>query len=432
MRISLLRFVTIVGALALLGQGCVRLAPGQGPRITVWGVFDDADVMQPLLDTFAKASKRSRVTVEYKKISPPDQYEEILRTALAEGRGPDVFVIHASWVPRWLGTMLPAPQDIVPVRAVREEFVDTVAADLTSGGRVVALPLFVDSLALYLNKDILNASGIARPPRTWNEVYEVVRKTTKFNDREPGQIDQHGITLGAGRNVNRAADLVSALLLQNGVTLYDTEGAIAFGDNERAQQALRFLTDFANPSKDVYAWQLTSDYSLDAFAEGEAAMMVNYSYHRPTIRAKNPRLNFTVAPLPQLDGTPPNARSTYAGYWAFGVSRQTPNPQAAWEFIRFLTNQDTAREYLKRSGYPPARRDLVEALRNDPDIGVFAEQALTARTWQQPDNRVVDRVFVEALDAVVAGRDTVEGALRRAAEQIQAAAAALRASVESP
>lgn len=416
------RFVLLCGSLVLLGQGCLRVAgPAKGPALTAWGVFDDAETLRPLIESFKKSQKGTKVNVEYKKISPPDQYEERLRTALAEGRGPDVFLLHVSWFPRWEGSILGAPAEFLPVRAVREEFVDTVAADLIRGGTVLGLPLFVDSLGLYYNTDIFNGAGIALPPQTWSEVHAAVRKTTKFNALEAGQIDQHGIALGAGRNVNRSPDILSALMLQNGATVVGKDGSVAFGGDARAAAALRFLTDFANPAKDVYAWQVTSDYSLDAFAEGEAAMMVNYSYHRPTIRAKNPRLNFGVAPLPQV-GDDPRSRVTYASYWAFAVSRQTTHPEAAWEFIRSITSTASARAYGEKSGYPPARRDLVASRRNDPDIGVFAEQALIARTWPQPDNRVVDRVFAEILDDVVTGRDTVEAALRRAAEQIRAAA----------
>lgn len=425
------RWTILLGGVSLLGAGCARPTRAPGPNLTVWGVYDDAETMRPLLQAFDQAQKGQRVKVEYKKISPPGQYEEILSTALREGRGPDVFLIHVSWVPRWAGSLLPAPQDRVPVRAVREEFVDTVAEDLVVDGRVYGLPLTVDSLALFTNKDLFNTTGIARPPKTWSEVHEVVKRTTLFNAQETSQIDRHGITLGAGRNVNRAPDILSAILLQNGVAFFNDRGEVEFGDSPPARDALRFVTDFANPRKDIYTWQLTSDYSIDAFAEGEAAMMVNYSYQIPTIRAKNPRLNFAIAPLPQLDQADPRFRVTYASYWAFAVSRQSPNPVAAWDFVRFLTSADSARAYLKQSGYPPARTDLIPEFKNNPFTGVFAEQALIARTWHQPDNRVVDRVFAEAMDDVVAGRDTVEDALRRAAEQIQAAANALRVPTDS-
>ncbi len=428
-RATVFRFVVLLGGLALLGAGCVRLPPGKGPKLTVWGAFDDAQTMEPLLQAFEKSQKKTRATVEYKKISPSGNYEEILRTQLAESRGPDILALHVSWLPRWAGALLPAPPELVPVRAVKEEFVDTVGSDVILGGRVYGLPLFVDSLALYYNRDLLSAAGFGQPPKTWSDVHEVVRRTTKFNPVEAGQIDRHGIALGTGRNVNRSPDLLSVLMLQNGAAMVDENGAIVFGRDEHAQEALRFLTDFANPTKDTYTWSLASDYSIDAFAEGEAAMMVNYSYHRPTIRLKNPRLNVAVAPLPQVEGAKEEDRLTYAGYWVFAVSKQTANPQAAWEFVKFLTSAEPADTYLTQSGYPPARNDLVDALKDDPDIGVFAEQALIARTWPQPDNRVVDRLFTEILDDVVAGRDTVEDALRKAAEQIQAAAAARESGV---
>ena len=420
------KLVLLLGALTLLGVGCVRPA---GPRsrapLAVWGVFDDADTMQPLLRGYENEQRGARV--EYKKVSPVDSYEQQLLRSLAENRGPDVFLIHTSWIPRWQGALLPAPADVMPARAVQEEFVDTVAKDLVVGDRVLALPLFVDTLALYYNKDLLNSAGVARPPKTWQEVHEVVKRVTTFNEEEPGQIDRHGIALGAGKNVNRAPDVLSLLMIQNGAKMVDENGLPAFGSDESALQALTFYTDFANSSKDIYTWNLRSDYSLDAFAEGEAAMMVNYAYHRPTIQAKNPRLNFGIAPLPQVEiGNPDNPPKTYAGYWAYAVSRQTLVPDEAWAFVRSITRTEPSRQYLAASGYPPARRDLVAALQNDSRIGVFAKQALIATTWRQPDNRVVDRVFTEAIDAVVSGQDTVEGSLRRAAEQITAAATALQ------
>lgn len=424
-RSAVLRVGLLLAAVTLTGAACVRQPAGPGPKLVVWGPLDDTETLRPLLDAFAASQRRSgRVEIEYKKVSPLDQYEERLRTALAEGRGPDVFLVHASWIPRWLGTMLPAPDEVVTARQVREEFVQTVAEDAIVNNRIAGLPLFVDSLALYVNRDLLNAAGIARPPSTWTEAQSVVRRTTRFNPREAAQIDQHGITLGAARNVNRAPDILSVLMLQNlgDAPMVQDDGTMAFGGDQRAIEALRFFTSFSNPGKDIYTWTLTSDYSLDAFAEGEAALMLNYSYHRPTLRLKNPRLNFALAPLPQVN---PGSPVTYASSWAFAVSRTTPNPLPAWQLIRFLTGEEQARAYLKSSGYPPARRDLVDEFKSDPELGVFAEQSLTARTWRQPDNRVVDRVFAEAIDAVVSGRDTEEGALRRAAEQIDAAATAL-------
>jgi len=428
MGMKALRIGVLLSSIALLGIGCARTPNVRNrPPLVVWGVFDEAETMQPLLKGFEDANPGTRV--EYKKISPVDSYEQQLLRALAENRGPDVFLLHASWVPRWQNALLEAPAEIMTEKAVNEEFVDTVSKDFVVNGRVLGLPLFMDSLALYVNKDMLNAASVARAPRTWQEVHEVVKRVTQFNPEDPAEITQHGIALGAGRNVNRASDILSILMMQNGASMLNEEGLPGFGQSDPALQALRFYTDFANSSKDVYTWNLRSDYSLDAFAEGEAAMMVNYSYHMNTIRAKNPRLNFTIAPLPQTElGNSDNPPKTYAGYWAYAVSRQTVVPAEAWAFVRFLTQTEPSRNYLQTSGYPPARRDLVVEFQNDSRIGVFARQALIAETWSQADNRVIDRVFTEAIDAAVTGDDTIEGALRRAAEQATVAAQTLRAT----
>jgi multiple sugar transport system substrate-binding protein len=316
-------------------------------------------------------------------------------------------------------------------KQVNDEYVDLVSKDVITNGRVMALPLFMDTLALYYNKDIFNANGVSRAPKTWVEVMEIVKRTTKTNAIETNQIDQHGIALGAGKNVNRASDVLSALMMQNGVSILDKDGKPSFGDKPDAVRALQFYTDFANPTKDVYTWNTRSNYSIDAFAEGKAAMMINYSYHMATIKAKNPRLNFGVAPLPQVENCTVCKPVTYGGYWLLAVSKQSTSADTAWRFARYMTNTAQGRIYLEKTGYPPARKDLVQELQNDPRIGVFASQALYADSWKQVDSRLVDRLFTDAIDGVVTGQDTADAALRRASKQLEAATNTLKAQANT-
>lgn len=418
--VPVLRFGLLVSVFVLFGASCGKTnsTPNLAP-ITVWGIFDNAETMRPFIQAFTAAVPGAKV--EYKKVSPVDSYEQTLRVALSERRGPDVFLVNNSWMPRWKDALLPAPTTLVPVSSVsggQGQFVDVVGKDMIWDNRVMGLPLFVDTLGLYYNKDLFNSSGIARPPRTWQEVQEIVKRVTKFNKIEPNQIDSSGIAMGTGANVNRASDILSILMMQNGVTMLKNDGMPAFGESADAVGALNFYTNFANTQKDVYTWNPTSHYSIDSFAEGSSAMMINYSYNMETIRAKNPRLNFAVASLPQVDST--STPVSYANYWALAVSGQSTNPDIAWRFVKFMTDTAQARTYLEKSGYPPARRDLVQELQNDSRIGVFAKQALNGVSWKQADNRVVDELFTEAADAVVAGQGSAENMLKKAAEQLKA------------
>lgn len=406
----------ILSFISLTGFGCrQRHAASEkiNQKIIMWGLWQDSAMMDPVIRAF---KDQTGITVEYKKIASVAEYEKTLLEALAQGRGPDIFVIHHTWVEGKKGLMSPAPAEVVDERAVREEFVDVVASDVIRAGSVYALPTSVDSLALYYNKDILAASGIAQPPRTWEEVQRAVERITSITT--VGTIQQSGIALGTGSNINRASDIIQLLMLQSGLPIIDPSSGSARLANEAGGRVLTFYSDFANRAKRVYTWDITQHYSLDAFTEGKTAMMINYSYTLPTVRAKNPRLHFGVAPLPQLTDTPTSKQISFAAYWPFAVSNTSRAPLAAWQFVRFLTSKPIADAIDKAQGVPPARRDSVVESARDPILGVFAEQALVATSWPRIDIVATDAIFVDMLDSVTTGQARLTDALRRAEDRL--------------
>jgi len=402
----------VLSFIALTGFGCRARNPdanlGDDIKIVVWGLWQDSNTMEPAIGSFKEGTG---VSIEYKKIASVSEYERELLEALAEGRGPDIFVIHHTWVDAKRGLMTPAPDSVIDERALREEFVDVVAADVIRSGQVYALPTSVDTMALYYNKDILSAAGIARPPRTWEEFQTVIERITQVT--RLGSIVQSGAALGTAANVNRAADILQLLFLQSGSTI-SGEGGSGI-NNDTGSRSLTFYTDFANKSKKVYTWDLQQDYSLDAFAEEEAAMMLNYSYHLPTIQAKNPRLRFAISPMPQISDS---KVINFAAYWPYSVSNQSSNPDTAWRFIRHLTSQSVASGINQAQGVPPARRDSVDDVVRDPTLGVFAEQTLTAVSWPRSDIVAIDAIFNTMVDNVVTGAATPAESLNRAAGQL--------------
>jgi len=413
-RASLLGLVAL-SIIALTGFGCRPRNPNAGldtdVTLVVWGLWQDSAQMESIISAFQESTG---VNVVYKKVASVAEYEKKLLQAMAERRGPDVFVIHHTWVEGKRALMSPAPDTVIDERALREEFVDVVAADVLRDGQIYALPTSVDTLALYYNKDILSAAGIARPPRTWDELQQVVERTTRVT--RFGSIEQSAIALGTAANINRAADILQLLLLQSGLPLVaEGDSAITIA-NDIGERALTFYTDFANKSKKVYTWDLQQDYSLDAFAEGETALMINYSYHIPTIRAKNPRLDFAIAPMPQIaDSKPVN----FASYWPFAVSQQSDIPTVAWQFVRYMTNTAAAQLSNEAARTPPARRDSINQIVRDPELGVFAEQTLTAVSWPRVDIVAIDAIVNTMIDNVVTGAATPAESLRRAQSQLQ-------------
>lgn len=414
--ISFVVFFTVVIILRNIGGGQV-----QPVTLQLWGVFDDRTAFDQVIRDFQ--SKNPTVKVVYRKFSFED-YEKTLIDSLAAGTGPDMFMIHNTWLPKHGDKMSPLPDKLskdepaMTFKDFQSQFVDVAADDLTYGAKIYALPLYVDTLALFYNKEILNSYGITRPAQSWDEFNSDVETITRLDGS--GNIAQSAAAVGTAKNINRSTDVLMSLMIQSGVRMVDNENSSAtfsrsVNNTAVGEVALKYYTDFANPAVRTYTWNDAQPYSIDAFVEGKTAMMFNYSHQIPIIKAKASRLSFGVAPIPQISSSSPK---TYANYWAVGVSNRSKIPAEAWRFLTYLTSKDGATTYLNITLRPAARRDLIELQKSDFDLGIFALQALTARSWFQADNVAIEEIFADMIETVNFGRANIREALQEAESRV--------------
>jgi len=388
-----------------------------------WGVFDNKKHFESAIKIYEQTNPG--VKIVYRNFAFED-YETSLISALAAGSGPDIWMMHNTWLPKHKDKIYPLPQEkqkgddepIMIFRDYKDTFVDVAVQDLTDRGEIYALPLYIDTLALYYNKDIFDSEGIAQPPSDWNEFIDIVEKLTKFST--DGRIERAGVALGTSRNVNRSTDILSLLMLQSGVEMVNEDATLAtFSDPVQGQNvgeiALQFYTDFANPNKRVYTWNDDLFYSIDAFFTGQAVMMFNYSHHVQTLRDKAPRFKFDVADMPQIEGS---ESINYANYWVPTVWEFSEDPITAWKFLAYLASPEGVIPYLNSSQRPVARRDLVGEQSIELGIGVFAEQALSAYSWYQIENSAIETIFADMIDDVNFNRASVREALSDAETKV--------------
>jgi len=409
----------VIGGLALVIFFGLKPSPTKEANLVFWGVFDDSDVFKPLIDEYNKIYPKIKINYSKKTY---ETYERDLLETMAAGQGPDIFMLHHTWPGRYQNKMSPAPSEIFSLKNIRDEFVDAAANDFVIGDSIFAAPLYMDTLALYYNKDIFNSAGIAQPPQNWEEFLADVEKIAIRDER--GNIIRAGAAIGAARNVNRSTDILCLLMFQSGTTITDRGAGTAVFNKSLSlpsgetfnpgERALEFYTDFVNPIKAAYTWNDQMDYSIDAFYQGKAAMMFNYSYHIPTVKAKSPYLNFAVAAMPQNSTN----RVNYANYWGLAVSGNSKDSEAAWQFIKWLTQREQAQKYLEATQRPTSRRDLITWQKGNPDLGVFAEQSLTAYSWYQADNNLIEKYLADMIESKVLGKATLKEAVSKAANDI--------------
>jgi len=435
--------------------------------LNYWRVWDGPDAFADIIANYNKL--HPFITINYRQLRY-DEYEKELIEAFATDRGPDIFSIQNTWVRKYKnkGLIVPMPAEItmvypitkgsikkevipelktkksITLKEIKNNFVDVVYDDVvvTENGasKVYGLPLSIDTMALFYNKDLFNNAGISSPAEYWDAKFQSdVKKLTKQNNK--GEIVQSGVALGGGKNINRSFDILSVLMMQNYTEMIDQSGAVKFQlipENLKNKNyspgidALRFYTDFSNPGKEIYCWNKVMGDSLDLFSQGKIAMMFGYPYMLPQIKANAPKLNFAITKLPQIEG---NDRVNFANYWTEVVSSKIiSDPKnlekgkeyaknkndAAWDFIQYMTGAEQVQSYLNKTKKTTALRSLVDKQKDDLEMGIFAEQVLTAKSWYKGNNALAaEKIMEDLIDQTVTDREKINGNLNNASAKIQ-------------
>jgi ABC-type sugar transport system, periplasmic component len=282
----------IIGAVLFIGVILLLLFTGIIPglranapppaTLTVWGVFDTEESFSAL-----SSAVGPQYSVTYRSFDI-SSYETELINALAAGKGPDIFMIHSSWLPKHFNKLVPLSDAQLPFATFQKSFPTVVRQDFAPDGTIYALPLYLDTLALFYNRDHFDSANIAFPPATWTEFQELIPRLRHLDSS--GKIVRAAAAIGgSNRNVNRATDILSAIMLQAGVPMITSNFSQALFANQ-GKDALAFYTKFGNPANSYYTWSDSFKNSLDGFADGSVSMMLGYSYQIPQIKEKNPFL----------------------------------------------------------------------------------------------------------------------------------------------
>jgi multiple sugar transport system substrate-binding protein len=414
-----------------------------------------------VIDQYQKAHPNVQVTYRRLRL---EEYEQKLLEGFADDRGPDLFMIHNDWAGKYLSKIQPMPKTVkigslavsgsfgstrtwtlveeptIAVRDYRNQYADVVSQDtirrvsLTPPvpgvapdlqDRIVGIPISVDTLAMYYNKDLLNKASVLEPATNWIDFQAQVEKIVKL-DQDQVSFAQMAVALGTANNISRGVDVLTALMVQNGARMANELGFPTFQQippelaNTRteppAYSALAFYTDFANPNKATYTWNAAQPEALDAFAQGKTAFYFGYAYDLPTIKARAPKLNLGIAKLPQVSET---AERNVANYWVWTVAKKAKDTDTAWHFLNFLTKPESSKLVLDAIKRPAARKAQLAPQLDDEQLSVFASQVLTATSWYKGnDPNAVGEAFRQLISDALNPRVELQVAMRNAVARI--------------
>ena len=234
--------------------------PGKAGEVNFWGTIPQ-EVLNPALADFSQ--RHQSLKVNYRQFKEKTYIGELV-DALAAGKGPDVFILPQEQIVKQKDKMRAIDPQIYPLRTFRDNFLD-LAEIYVSAGAILGLPLQVDPLVLYWNRDLLANAGLARMPAFWDEFPDAVQKL-KIVDGQ--KIKQAGLAMGEFGNIENAKDILAMLMLQTGNKITDPEtlkpvfSERGNGPLSPAEEALLFFAGFADPRKDTFSWSLAMPEAL--------------------------------------------------------------------------------------------------------------------------------------------------------------------------
>jgi len=317
----------------------------------LWGSPQEGEVWARVAEAFHAGHPDINVKVE---VADWDSYWEKLRVLVSGGTPPDVFAMDAPLYPDWQsrGALLNLqPYLDADPSALDGVFPLTLEAYKTKDG-YFGLPRDFQAIVLYYNKDMFDAAGVAYPTDDWSwDDLRAAAKALTLDKDGNGKTDQWGFWAEAydqepfwGSVIwSYGGDIVDA---PAGKTLIGSDAAAAGFEFIRAM----WLDDKSMPTQSQLA-----QFGYDGFLSGISAMGVSGHWSVPDYAAAG--LNFDVAPLPKG----PAGRATGVNSAGFVISARTPNPDAAWQFVKFATGEVGQTELAKLGFAVPIRESVAKS-----------------------------------------------------------------------
>ncbi len=421
---SMLQVWLIVGAIILVTIAIMIITgflPGLRERyssagtLVMWG-FEDETPFSKAFHSFGQVYRGAMV--KYSKKNLPT-FEEDLLNAIARGESPDVIIFPSDFFKKHKDKLSAAPAATLTEREISQQFIDAARTFLGPKNEVLGIPIYAETLMLYYNKDIFNENFVTLPPVTWTEVINIARTMTRKD--ESGNILISGAALGRASNIKNATTILAALFMQSGDYIFTPTGEIMLGDTPAgfkntsqrpAESALLFFSDFANPAKVAQSWSAALPDSRDMFAAGKVAMYFGSNRDLDIIKAKNPHLNFSLAPLPQLSASSPAVTSGIL--YALVVPKASKTQQMAWNLAKYLTTKNISEDYAKTKNDVSPRRDVLATYAGDSVKSIFAASDLALKLWPNPDPDKSENILQALIEDVALGKGTIRESIDRA------------------
>ncbi len=298
--------------------------------------------MDSVAKEFAAANPNIQVKMEYVSY---DALHDKFVTAMATTPPPyDVIMVDVVWYSEFVkaGYLADVTDKITP--DMRSKAFKTAWNVVSVGDKVYGMPWLLDTKYLFYNEKLLKQAGFDNPPKTWEELAEQAKAI-----KAKGIVDYPIVWSWA--QAEAAICDFTALVYGNGGRFLDDQGKPAFND-DKGVGALAWMVKtiddgISNPAS-------ITDLEEDVrgvFSSGKAVFALNwlYMFDLANFDTKESQVTGQVkmTTIPVFDSVAKTGvkSSSVDGSSGFSVVATSPNKDAAWEYVKFLTSEPVQMKY---------------------------------------------------------------------------------------
>ena len=269
-------------------------------------------------------------------------------------------------------------------------------------GSMYALPVSTDCQVIWYNADVTEAAGLGRvwQPQSWQDVLDAANAMKKAYADDPDFIPMF-LWASTAKVENASMRTFQVLNAGTGADLYDYESGQWIVDYAALKETLTFI-DQAWNEDELCSLELASNTDADSviatdlLPNGKVGMAFTGSTLTKTglggslVDVWGPMVldgTINYAYIPSQNGPD---YVTMCGGWTWAIPTYAKNPDASWEFIKYMNQPEYLAEYSLDSSLP---------IRND---------VWTSETWTNQTYVDLNAGFQKALE-FAKFRDSVDG-----------------------
>ena len=258
-------------------------------------------------------------------------YSQLARAFSTHSSSIDVAMIDVVWP----GAFAPFLVDLKPKLGSQATMhAQGIIKNDTINGKLVAMPWFGDFGMLYYRTDLLKKYGYSAPPTTWADLFTMAKKI-QDGERQTNP-NFSGFVFQGNAYEGLTCDALEWIASSGGGNFIDY-GKVTI-NNPKAAAVLNLFRENIGVTTPRGVTTYQEGESQTAFTDGDAAFERNWPYAYSLNEAAGSKVagKFAVAPLPH-GASGGNSVATVGG-WQLAVSKYSKHPDAAIEFVRYMTS----------------------------------------------------------------------------------------------